>query len=66
MTNYRKHLLIFSGLLLAYKYFGLVIEKIPFTDVLVESEQSAILILTALTVYFGIHYSLSWLGQKSS
>lgn len=65
MTNYRKYLLIFSGLLLAYKYLGLAIEKIPFTDVLVESEQSAVLILTALTVYFGTHYSSSWFGSKN-
>lgn len=65
MTNYRKYLLIFSGLLLAYKYFGLVIKKVPFTDVLVESEQSAILILALLTVYFGTHYSWSWLRGKN-
>lgn len=64
MTSYRKYLLIFSGLLLAYRYLGLAIEKIPFTDVLVESEQSAILILAALTVYFGTHYSWSWFGRK--
>lgn len=65
MKNHKSYLLIISGILLAYKYFGVVIEKIPFTDIHVESEQNAVLILAALVVFFGSHYSWSWLRGKN-
>lgn len=61
----RKYSLIFSGLLIGFKCFGLVIEgKIPYTEIAISSKENIPIILSLLTVFFFSHFVYYWLKEK--
>ena len=63
--NNRKYLLIFSGVLLAYQYLGLVIDgNIPYTQIKISSQANISIALTILIFFFGSQYSFYWFKQK--
>ena len=65
-TDYnRKYLLIFSGILLGFLYFGLVIDSnIPFTQIKISSQANIPIVLTILIIFFGGQFIFYWLNQK--
>jgi hypothetical protein len=63
--NNKKYLLIFSGILLAYQYLGLVIDgNIPFTEIKIASQKNIPIILTILIIFFGTQFIFYWYKQK--
>lgn len=63
--NNRKYLLIFSGLLLGFQYFGVVIDSnIPFTQVQISSQADIPIVLTILIIFFGGQFIYYWMNQE--
>ncbi len=64
ILNNRKYLLIFSSILIGYKYFGLVIDgNIPYTQIKFSSQSSIQLALTLFVLFFGAQYIYSVIRQ---
>lgn len=63
--NNRKYLLIFSGMLLCFQYFGLVIDSnIPYTQIKISSQADIPIVLTLLIIFFVGQFTFYWLKLK--
>ncbi len=60
----RKYSLIFSGLLIGFKYLGLMIEgKIPYTEITISPETNVSTILILLSIFFFSHFIYYWFAE---